>query len=395
MAITVNPAAFFDVTIGVTLVGLAVTASLFGVSTAQALWYYKTYPRDRRFIKLLVGAIWGFDALHLLLYIATSRSFPRLIYNIYEMLTGPTRKCGHISFRNRSKRWDRRYFLGNDARILEYCRSLIRFLSLGSPAHNCSACAIVTIQLFYTYRIWTLSKSQTLAAMLAIVVLGDFALALTLFVKTILTDDVQDFIGLTNFDVALSSVTAIADVLLSGTLVILLALSRTGSAGANRLINKLVLYTINTGLLTSVFAIFALVAVIVLPTTAIYVMFYYIGTRLYSVSLLATLNARASLRIQAERIGHVSLPRLSSVSISRKSSGWARSDPLPRDVVVAIQHDEGPVFEDERVKEEYRRRYGAGREELPSEVDESASSFGQWEPVKAAQSRSDVGAPRC
>ncbi|OSD06462.1 hypothetical protein PYCCODRAFT_1474604 [Trametes coccinea BRFM310] len=357
MAITVNPAAFFDVTIGVTLVGLAVTASLFGVSTAQALWYYKTYPRDRRFIKLLVGAIWGFDALHLLLYIATMWTY--LVQKQVQAL-GPT-----------TLPWE------SSAQLL------------------CNACAIVTIQLFYTYRIWTLSKSQTLAAMLAIVVLGDFALALTLFVKTILTDDVQDFIGLTNFDVALSSVTAIADVLLSGTLVILLALSRTGSAGANRLINKLVLYTINTGLLTSVFAIFALVAVIVLPTTAIYVMFYYIGTRLYSVSLLATLNARASLRIQAERIGHVSLPRLSSVSISRKSSGWARSDPLPRDVVVAIQHDEGPVFEDERVKEEYRRRYGAGGEELPSEVDESASSFGQWEPVKAAQSRSDVGVPRC
>ena len=78
---------------------------------------------------------------------------------------------------------------------------------------------------------------------------------------------------------------------------------------------------------------------IILPTTAIYVMFYYIGTRctciptehefylglllmlvaVYSISLLATLNARESLRMQAERIGHVSLPHLSSVSC--KASG--------------------------------------------------------------------------
>ncbi|KAI9057270.1 hypothetical protein FKP32DRAFT_1681644 [Trametes sanguinea] len=356
MAITVNPAVFFDVTIGVTLVGLAVTASLFGVSTAQASWYYKTYPRDRRFIKLLVGTIWGFDALHLLLYIATMWTY--LVQKQVQPLVPTTLP------------WE------SSAQLL------------------CNACAIVTIQLFYTYRIWTLSKSQTLAAMLAIVVLGDFALALTLFIKSILTDDVQDFIGLTNFDIALSSVTAIADVLLSGTLVILLAMSRTGSAGANRLINKLVLYTINTGLLTSVFAVFALIAVILLPTTAIYVMFYYIGTRLYSVSLLATLNARASLRIQAERIGHVSLPRLSSISISRKSLTWDRSEPPPSDIVVGIQHDAGPVFEDERKKDEYRRRCRVGDEDMPSEVDESASSLRRWESMKEASS-SDVDVPRC
>ncbi|CDO74979.1 hypothetical protein BN946_scf184945.g51 [Trametes cinnabarina] len=367
----VNPAVFFDVTIGVTLVGLGGTAGLFGVSTAQALWYYKTYPRDRKSIKILVGTIWGFDAFHLVLYGVTMWTY--LVEKQVQAL-GPT-----------SLPWE------SSAQLL------------------CNACAIVTIQLFYTYRIWTLSKSGLLAAMLAIVVLGDFGgssdthvyngtkgtpsqLLLSRFSSrgehradpiirfpeiltvhdSIMTDDVQDFIGLANFDIALSSVTATADVLLSGTLVILLAMSRTGSAGF---------------LQSSVFAIFSLIAVIVLPTTAIYVMFYYIGTRLYSVSLLATLNARASLRIQAERIGHASLPRLSSISLSRKSAVWdgTQLGALPRDVVIAIQHDAELALEDEHAKKEAShgpRREGA--EEASPAGDDSASSLRPWEPVKKA-----------
>lgn len=69
-----------------------------------------------------------------------------------------------------------------------------------------------------------------------------------MYALSLMTKNVLDFIGLTvctsssgipenltclsqNFDIALSSVTASTDVLLSATLVALLALSRTGSVG--------------------------------------------------------------------------------------------------------------------------------------------------------------------
>ncbi|KAI0359979.1 hypothetical protein OH77DRAFT_1517545 [Trametes cingulata] len=348
MAITVNPYAFFDVTLGMTLVGLAVTASLFGVSTAQMVWYYKHYPHDRRFLKMLVALVWSFDAFHLVLYSATM-----WIYLVFKQVeAGPT--------------------------LLPW-ESNVQLL--------CNACAIVTIQAFYAYRIWTLSQNRYLAALLVTFVLGDFGLAFALFVKSIMTDTVQDYIGLSNFDIALSSFTAFTDVLLSGTLVVLLAMSRTGSAGANRLINKLVLYTINTGLLTSLCAVLSLIAVALLPTTSIYVMFYYVGTRLYSVSLLATLNARESLRIQAERIGHVSLPRLTSIShVSTKQRVWDGAQSRPPDIVLAMRHSSSVAFEeddDEGIKEVYRRP--RSHHEQLVEVDEGASSVRDWEPVKSGE----------
>ncbi|KAL1949367.1 hypothetical protein VTO73DRAFT_8248 [Trametes versicolor] len=342
MAITVDPFAFFDVTIGVTLIGLAVTASLFGVATAQAGWYYRHYPRDRRFLKMLVALVWSYDAFHLLLYTATMWN-----YLVMKDLN----------------------FMGLTLLPWESSAQLL-----------CNACAIVTIQSFYSYRIWTLSQNRYLAALLVIFVCADFGLAFTLFMKSLTTKNVIDFIGLTNFDIALSSVTASTDVLLSATLVTLLALSRTGSVGANRLINKLVLYTINTGALTSFFAVVSLITVIIMPTTSVYVMFYYIGARLYSVSLLATLNARESLRIQAECIGHVTLPRLSS--ISRVTTTAASKQP----VVVAIQHSSSVAYEEDEdefgVKEVYRRAPGHQQGEDDSERDGASLRECQWEPMK-------------
>ncbi|KAI0671619.1 hypothetical protein C8Q78DRAFT_1078415 [Trametes maxima] len=348
MTITVNPDEFFDVTIGITLVGLAVTGSLFGVSTAQAGWYYRHYPRDRRFLKMLVALIWSFDTLHLFLYGAT-------------MWVYLVRK--------------------------EVSTAGVTVLPWESSAQLlCNACAIFTVQTFYSYRIWTLSQNRFLAIFLTMFIFADFGLAITLFVKSIMTTNVEDFIGLTHFDIALSSVTAATDVLLSGTLMILLANSRTGSVGANRLINKLLLYTITTGLPTSFCAIASLITVSLLPTTSIYVMFYYIGARLYSISFLATLNARQSLRIQAERIGHISLPRLTSIRHdTSKQDTWNRS-PRPPEVVVTMQHGTGATLEGEQVgKEVYSRRPGSFHEQRMLEVDESTSSLrGPWEMVKFA-----------
>ncbi|KAH9850264.1 hypothetical protein C2E23DRAFT_887439 [Lenzites betulinus] len=359
MAITVSPYAFFDVTLGVTLIGLAVTASLFGVATGQVVWYYKHYPHDRRFLKMLVALVWSFDAFHLMLYGATS-AHSRVLY--------PLARISHEDITV----WN--YLVLKEVQALG-----LTLLPWESSAQLlCNAFAVVTIQSFYTYRIWTLSQKPYLAALLVVFVFGDFGLAFTIFMKSLMTMDVTDYIGLANFDIALSSVTASTDILLCGTLVILLAMSRTGSAGANRLINKLVLYTINTGALTTFCAVVSLITVVIMPTTSVYVMFYYIGTRLYSVSLLATLNARESLRIQAERIGHVTFPRLTSIS---RASGPAQP------VVVAIQHNSSVAlaFEDEDddesgVKEVYRRPRG-GRREPPSEPEEGSSmedSCHQW-----------------
>ncbi|KAH9850315.1 hypothetical protein C2E23DRAFT_321627 [Lenzites betulinus] len=57
--------------IGVIFVGFLATGCLFGVTTAQTVWYFRHYPNDRRILRLLVLTIWLLDAIHLGLYSAT------------------------------------------------------------------------------------------------------------------------------------------------------------------------------------------------------------------------------------------------------------------------------------------------------------------------------------
>ncbi|KAH9902932.1 hypothetical protein C8Q73DRAFT_27693 [Cubamyces lactineus] len=322
------PAMSTDVTIGVILIGLAVTSSLFGVSTSQARWYCRHYPHDRILLRVLVAIVWSMDACHLMLYSATMWSY--LVDKKFAV------------FGQTALPWTA------NVQIL------------------CNACVVVVIQSFYVFRIIALGKSLVLGVVLALFVMADFGVAITLFTESIKTDSVADSIKLQAFDIALSTVTAITDVVLSATLVVLLIRSRTGSSRSNRLINKLLFYTINTGLLTSFCAVLSLILVLVSPTTSIYVMFYYIGAHLYSVSLLATLNARAGLRAQVDDAGHSSalsqfadilqritplpFPVPASRPLQRRPSPYMWNRSPSQLIVVAVQRDTVVTFDcDEEV----------------------------------------------
>ncbi|RPD59987.1 hypothetical protein L226DRAFT_571006 [Lentinus tigrinus ALCF2SS1-7] len=310
---------FLDTTIGVIMVGMTVTASLFGVTSGQVMWYFRHYPRDRTSLKVMVCAIWALDTTSLALYFAS----------MWQYLVDKNL----VSFGGDPLPWT------SNAQII------------------INACSIAIIQSFYMFRIWTLSKSYILASMLGLFVAADLALGILLCVKSIQTKALSEFSKLTPFDIAMSTMTATTDMVLCGSLVTLLARSRTGSTGSDRLINKLLFYTINSGLLTTFCSVLSLITVIVLPDTSVYVMFYYIGSRMYSISLLSTLNAREGLRNSAEKFGHNSLPNLtSSHSLSRRSHENSRkgttSQPGPsREIVVAIQRDTTVTFEEHTARE--------------------------------------------
>jgi len=88
------------------------------------------------------------------------------------------------------------------------------------------------------------------------------------------------------------------DVLLTICLSFLLIRSRTGSNRTNTLINTLVQYTVRNGLITSTCAFLDVFLRAVSPNTLAYLPFFLLLSELYIATLLATLNARNSLRIQ-------------------------------------------------------------------------------------------------
>ncbi|KAI0710227.1 hypothetical protein C8Q76DRAFT_741586 [Earliella scabrosa] len=227
-------AAQLDLTLGVILVGFVVTGSLFGVTTAQSGWYFTHYPKDRPILKCLVSVVWALEAAHLALYFATV-----FIYLVHKKF---------LSYFEDPLPWTAKLQL------------------------LCNAFVIGLIQSFYASRIWTLSKRKLLLAVMGVFIMATWVFSIVLFVKTIMADSVADYIYFVSYDIAMNAMTASTDVLLCGALVFLLSTSRTGTEGADRLINKLMIYAVNTGLFTSLCAILSLIMVVIIPETSLYVM---------------------------------------------------------------------------------------------------------------------------
>ncbi|KAF8233692.1 hypothetical protein L208DRAFT_1360199 [Tricholoma matsutake] len=87
----------------------------------------------------------------------------------------------------------------------------------------------------------------------------------------------------------------IADILIALSLCISLEWSRTGWKKTDSVINTLMIYSINTGLLTSICATGCLVSYVIQPLGLITIAIYYLLGKLSFNGLLGMLNARDSL----------------------------------------------------------------------------------------------------
>ncbi|KAI0764241.1 hypothetical protein BD413DRAFT_615950 [Trametes elegans] len=90
----------------------------------------------------------------------------------------------------------------------------------------------------------------------------------------------------------------IADAIITISLCILLVRMRTGLEKTDSLIAVMMQYSINTGLLTSICAMLILIMYATLVHNFVFFAFYFIYSKLYVNSLLATLNARRTRLIQ-------------------------------------------------------------------------------------------------
>ncbi|KAF7975853.1 hypothetical protein HWV62_8431 [Athelia sp. TMB] len=86
------------------------------------------------------------------------------------------------------------------------------------------------------------------------------------------------------------------DLINTTSLCILLRGERTGRARTDTALNQLVVWTLETGLITSLAAVLMLIFCLVLPNTTLWVAVSIFYSKLYSNSLMASLNARSSLR---------------------------------------------------------------------------------------------------
>ncbi|KAI0667912.1 hypothetical protein C8Q78DRAFT_304050 [Trametes maxima] len=152
---------------------------------------------------------------------------------------------------------------------------------------------IAISQSFFARRLWLIDrKFRVFVVFVSILLLGEAAFATALTVEAFIQPDLQHF---QNFawmvDVALGMV-LLADGTLTALLIIVLRRRRTGFQSTEAMLNLLVIYTINTGLLTGTLTSISFFMGVFYPRTLIADGMNMCIAKLYANSLLAALNSR-------------------------------------------------------------------------------------------------------
>lgn len=273
-------------TFGALLVGSFVAAALYGLTTHQFFRYFRMYPRDPMKLKRLIGVLWVLDTLHLILTMHSS-----YYYLVTHYFQAPVLAEGVWSFR--------------------LTISLTGVITLLTHA-------------FFAQRIYILSDGKPwvsgLIMITAIVRLG-FCIG-----TTSLSFSARSFAKFSaNYEWLLGTTlgsAALSDFVITGALLYYLVNSGRGFSRNDTIFDRILIYVINTGLLTSVLALADFICAVTMTNNLIFLGIYFINSKMYTNSLLAVLNARRSMYVPSQ-IGSFDLGKRPGILFGEsRSSRW-------------------------------------------------------------------------
>ncbi|KAG2052735.1 hypothetical protein BDR06DRAFT_957439 [Suillus hirtellus] len=248
---------------GAVLLGGFIASVLSGVITAQTVTYIKQYPNDTSITKSIVAVIWVLDSIHTGLVCTTSWIF--------------------------MVQW-----FGDDSKIdyipvpLAISVALTAFLTL-------------IVHCFFAHRIhklthndWRISGPITVFAFLRLVA------ALVSTVEMIELQTMTAFRHKVEWVFTMGLIlSCVVDILVTAGLCFTLRRNRSYS-NMNRVINTIVLYTLENNALTSVAIIISMICWVTMDNL-IFLGVHFVLSKLYANSLLATLNSRKQLQEERSR----------------------------------------------------------------------------------------------
>ncbi|KIJ67376.1 hypothetical protein HYDPIDRAFT_25836 [Hydnomerulius pinastri MD-312] len=249
-----------DPNTGAELLATFVAVALWGMTCSQTLFYFIHFPQDNFRLKALVTWLWIVDTVHQVLLV--EGSYSSLVTN----------------------------FCNYDEALLvkpEYLWQVLLTTIVAIPS-----------QVFFTHRIGRFSgKRWVFFVFLAPGAALELAGALTFiaFGTMIPTAEELVSIGPSSIFTAVQATAAAIDITISAGLVYLLWKSRQ-DAQMRTVIQKLLILSINTGMWTALFAIVAVIAMLVFKNTFIYAAVYFPLCPLYCNTVLANLNAREVIK---------------------------------------------------------------------------------------------------
>lgn len=164
-----------------------------------------------------------------------------------------------------------------------------------------TAVVVLIVELFFVVRIYKLNSQNWLVpAVITVLALGSFG-SCTAFAVAQIQDD--SFLGLSKKDrvgtiSAFNGSAALADILITVALSWNLSQSRSGISRTNNVIQKMLTYTINRGVLVTVTQTLTLIMYSVEQTNLHWMPTHLSINKVYVITMLAILNTRPALREQ-------------------------------------------------------------------------------------------------
>ncbi|KAG2748266.1 hypothetical protein P692DRAFT_20780289 [Suillus brevipes Sb2] len=285
------------------LCGSLASMLLYGVICMQTFRYWQTYEHDMKILKSLVAFIWILETAHTVLTIYTVEFYLIIHFgddtylessvwcvNFCPISIPISYIIGFVIAYSVNLCFIWRVLQLSQKRWIAICLVIFATIRCGFGFENCSIAHVPHVLMYPVWKIFREKVYQTMVVgwVLSAVVDSSIAFMLYLYLRK----------------------------------------RRTGTNRNDNILNQLLLYSINTGAVTSFCAVLVIILFLCIPSNLAFIGFVQIQSKFYAISLLASLNNREKLRMteQAnttlEGLGSSLMPRLSAIKPSQHKSSY-------------------------------------------------------------------------
>ncbi|KAJ7314952.1 hypothetical protein DFH08DRAFT_790498 [Mycena albidolilacea] len=244
----------YDTDVGPILLGIFLNTYLYGLVTNQYMNYVNYKFNDPAWIRAIVIILFVLDTTH-------------SAVGIYAA-------------------WDLCVTNFNNPNVLGTVNWTIPFTAIAMATSG------VVTQTFLIHRVFKLTKNKWLVVFLATLSIGGYVCGWIAAVKGGIMKEVGKLRQILLLFIGWLALFCIVDLLITAILIFVLVHSKTGFPRTDTIIDRLIRGAIQTGLFAAVFAMSDLFCYIFAPHTSFYMMFAYPLGRIYTNTLLDTLNTR-------------------------------------------------------------------------------------------------------
>ncbi|KAF8922116.1 hypothetical protein CPB85DRAFT_1427448 [Mucidula mucida] len=250
-----------DGTLGAIFIGVIVSAILFGLTNLQTFVYFLNH-RNESWLgsKTWVFVLWCLDALHLAL----------IAHGLYFYLVT---------------------HYGESLALVNIVWSLKLQVVL-------EVIVILTVETLYILHIWKVfikdlrlticsSRTRFIPCIISCFLIGAVAVGIVLCYETYQLETFEDIHRISWATYSALAVATVIDLLIASSLCYFLANRKPGIIKANTVVELLMLYTIDTGFITSACSLLAIATCILWPSYFVFIAVEYVLTTLYVNSFLA------------------------------------------------------------------------------------------------------------